>query len=107
MNPKAILDAERPRTRLSTALEKKFKEWYRIRSTKAGIDPNPDHPAHKYDYRGAFKAGKDMAIDDADGKFHWSSQFKDEDHPNRYVNGIDTRTGKPALFQKVKRKVDK
>jgi hypothetical protein len=25
---------------------------------------------------------------------HWPSRFKDDDHPNRWVEGEDTKTGK-------------
>jgi len=26
-----------------------------------------------------------------DGLYHWPSQFKSDDHPNRFVNGVDTK----------------
>jgi hypothetical protein len=28
---------------------------------------------------------------------HWDSRFKRENHPNRYVNGVDTKTGLPIF----------
>lgn len=65
-----------------------FQKWYAGHASTLGINPNPDDPQHKYDYRAAYKAG---AIPDASG--HWPSQFKAPDHPNRYVNGVDTITG--------------
>src|SRR4029079_17073752 len=34
--------------------------------------------------------------DRAEILLHGSSQFKGENHPNRFVNGIDTITGKPV-----------
>jgi hypothetical protein len=44
------------------------------------LDPDPDGDLHKYDYRGAFKAGFSPDIDG-----HFPSKFKDDDHPNRFV----------------------
>jgi len=76
--------------------EDKFQSWYKERATKSGIDPNPDDPAHKYDYRKAYSAGVEPAVSPEDGKYHWDSRFKAQDHPNRFVNGIDTITGEPA-----------
>ena len=81
----------RPRTSLAPAEEAAFQSWYRVRATKAGIDPNPDNPLHKYDYRGAYKAGAEPQVAPEDGRFHWPSSFKDDDHPNRFVRGVDTR----------------
>lgn len=71
--------------------EAMFQTWYRARTAKAGLDPNPDAPEHKYDYRRAYIAG---AAPDQTG--HWPSEFKAPDHPNRFVDGIDTITGDPA-----------
>jgi len=70
--------------------EEEFQKWYKDQAKKTGINPNPDAPEHFYDYRAAYKAG---AKPDASG--HWPSEFKLEGHPNLYINGIDTRTGKP------------
>lgn len=74
---------------LAPADERAFRSWYVPLAKKWGIDANPDNPLHKYDYRAAFKIG---AGPDSTG--HWPSQFKDDDHPNRFINGIDTKTGK-------------
>jgi hypothetical protein len=71
--------------------EKEFQSWYKGWSSKAGIDPNPDNPLHKYDYRAAYKAGVIPKIDPLDKKYHFDSRFKDDDHPNRFVNGVDTK----------------
>lgn len=76
--------------------EQAFRSWYTGWAKKAGINPDPDDPKHKYDYRGAYKAGVVPKIDKADGRYHWDSRFKADDHPNRYVNGIDTKTGNPV-----------
>jgi hypothetical protein len=74
--------------------EAKFQSWYRDWAGKAGIDPNPDHPAHKYDYRAAFRAGASPQVDPGDGLYHWPSEYKSDDHPNRFVNGVDTKKSK-------------
>jgi len=55
---------------------------------KLNLNPNPDDPKHYYDYRAAYLAG---ASPDKQG--HWPSKFKLPEHPNRFVNGIDTITG--------------
>ena len=72
--------------------EDKFQRWYFAQAKRWGLDPNPDAPEHKYDYRAAFKAGQ--GPDPKTG--HWPSAFKADDHPNRFVGIIDTKTGKPA-----------
>jgi hypothetical protein len=81
--------------------EASFRQWYAEQASKTGLDPNPDAPEHKYDYRAAFRAGAGPGTDG-----HWPSQFKADDHPNRYVptpQGIlDSKTGEivrrpPAL----------
>jgi hypothetical protein len=71
--------------------EQKFQTWYAGWAAKAGLDPDPDSPLHKYDYRKAYKAGAKPEIDPSDGLYHWPSEFKDDDHPNRFVNGVDTK----------------
>lgn len=74
--------------------EEEFQRWYKGWAAKAGIDPNPDSPQQKYDYRAAFRAGVEPEINAADGLYHWPSEFKADDHPNRFVDGVDTKTGK-------------
>ena len=91
------------RTALSPAEEKKFKQWF-AEWVEAGIaDKDPDESYIKYDYRGAFKDGVSPEIDKGDGLLHWPSEYKDDDHPNRYVSddraggGMqDTKYGKPV-----------
>lgn len=70
--------------------EDEFQRWYAEKAAQTGINPDPDNPDHKYDYRAAFAAG---AEPNAEG--HWPSQFKADDHPNRFVEGVDTKTGNP------------
>lgn len=70
--------------------EVQFQKWYASWANKLGLNPNPDDPRHFYDYRAAFRAG---AKPDSTG--HWPSTYKREGHPNLYIHGMDTRTGKP------------
>ena len=75
--------------------EQEFQDWYAPRAEKAGISKDPDDPLHKYDYRAAYSAGAEPEVG-PDGLYHWPSEFKAPDHPNRYVEGVDTITGEPA-----------
>uniref|UniRef100_A0A6M3K0H1 Uncharacterized protein n=1 Tax=viral metagenome TaxID=1070528 RepID=A0A6M3K0H1_9ZZZZ len=68
-----------------------FQSWYADWASKTGISPDPDDPLHKYDYRKAYSAGVEPQISPEDNKYHWPSEFKADDHPNRYVNGMDTK----------------
>ena len=82
--------------------EPEFQAWYKGWATKAGLsqDPNPD--LHKYDYRKAFLAGLEPKVDPTDSLYHWDSKFKyrqeveGEDHPNRWVDGVDTTGALPS-----------
>ena len=85
---------------LTGSSEADFQTWYAAQVKFLSdhgqvLNPNPDDPKHKYDYRAAFTNNSTPGIDPSDGLYHWSSEFKDGDHPNRYVNGVDTITGKP------------
>lgn len=73
--------------------EKAFQQWYGKAAADTGISPNPDDPEHYYDYRGAYASGVEPPTEQGG---HWPSQFKSPGHPNRYVDGIDTISGKPA-----------
>ncbi len=57
-----------------------FKSWYAKLAEAQGLDPNPSHPLHFYDYKSAWKAG---ATPDEAG--HLPSKFKHDWHPNRFV----------------------
>lgn len=74
--------------------EEEFQKWYAGYASKLGLDADPDNPLHYYDYRKAHQAG---ATPNEAG--HWPSQFKLPGHPNRYVDGMDTMTGKPIEKQ--------
>ena len=85
--------------------EQRFQAWYQVWAAKAGLDANPDAPEHRYDYRAAFQAGAEPEVDPADGRYHWPSEFKSADHPNRYVPEqgpdkkwriLDSTTGRPV-----------
>lgn len=77
--------------------EQKFRRWMQETSASAGTSANADHPLHAYDYRGLYRSQQQMAVDPEDQRLHGSSQFKQQNHPNRYVihNGqmIDSITG--------------
>lgn len=68
-----------------------FYDWYRSYATKLGLNKNPDDPQHFYDWRAAYAAG---AKPDASG--HWPSKYKLEGHPRMVLDGVNTKTGKPA-----------
>lgn len=65
-----------------------FRQWYAGMAKQHGLNPDPDSPKQRYDYRAAFKAG---AKPDESG--HWPSDFKQAGHPNEIVGGFNTRTG--------------
>jgi hypothetical protein len=69
--------------------EDDFQQWYSKWAGQLGLSANPDDPAHHYDYRAAYQAGATPQPDKS-GEWHWPSEFKAKDHPNRYVNGMDT-----------------
>lgn len=68
--------------------------WFSEFKAKHGEEPNLFDP--NYDYRAAWSAGARPTVrDPGDNMLHWPSQFKGPEHPNRYVNGVDTITGRP------------
>ena len=85
-----------------------FKEWYIKVSDVMGIDKDPNHPEHFYDYKAAFEAGEPIPKKKGD---HMSSKYKSPLHPNRFVSGKelgdesialwDTLNDKPAQIQDV------
>ena len=62
-----------------------FRVFYDNEAKKNGLDPNPDGPNQKYNYRAAWKSGAASGPDS-----HWPSEFKALDHPNRFINGYDS-----------------
>lgn len=75
-----------------------FTKWYARIAAHNHLDPNPLDPRHFYDYRAAYAAGADI---NAEG--HLPSEFKKLGHPRLILNGIDTRTGKPATLALIRR----
>ena len=65
-------------------MEEDFLKWYSNIAKKSGIDSNPDHPKHYYDYRSAYEAGAGL-----DERKHLPSEFKHDLHPNRFIVGKD------------------
>jgi hypothetical protein len=80
--------------------EKKFLDWYSVVSRQLGLDPNPDDPRHFYDYRRAWE--NDAAIPSANTGYHFPSKFKHPNHPNRYVDGVDTITGEKVAHPRYR-----
>lgn len=72
--------------------------WRQGFRDKYGEEPSTDPTVAKYDYSAAIRAG---ARPDSSG--HWSSEYKADDHPRRFldINGVrtDTKTGQPAAPQ--------
>lgn len=67
--------------------------WFSEFVQRFGEEPNLND--QNYDYRRAWAAGARPNVrDPGDQLLHWPSQFKGPDHPNRFVNGIDTITGR-------------
>ena len=89
----------RTRTPLGQREERDFRDWYKAYSLRNRLHPNPDHPLHKYDWRGWWVAQQRNPVkyapivDPVDKWQHGPSEFKDNDHPNRFVDGVDTKTG--------------
>lgn len=80
-------------THLPPQQEATFQDWYTDHAKSSGLSPSPDDPEHQYDYRAAYLAGAKPEPAD-DGYYHWPSQFKKQGHPNRFVDGEDTLTGR-------------
>jgi hypothetical protein len=85
------MSRDNPVTHLKLRDEMAFLAFYDDVSRKQGLNPDPDAPAHFYDYRAAWKAG---ARPDSTG--HWPSKFKREGHPRMIVDGVNTKTGEKA-----------
>tara|TARA_Y100000310_G_C20002920_1_gene499383 strand:+ start:171 stop:479 length:309 start_codon:yes stop_codon:yes gene_type:complete len=69
--------------------------------TQPGQFYQPFSPRQQYDYLGLQRSQQGVEASPEDlGRMHGSSQFKMEDHPNRYVHHqgklIDTLTGRTS-----------
>lgn len=67
-----------------------FLEWYNLFRRANKLSPDPYDLRHQYDYNAAFESGVSSS------KGHLPSAFKGIGHPRRFLEGIDTATGKPA-----------
>lgn len=79
--------------------EDDFQRWYALIARHYGLNQNPDAPQHHYDYRGAYREGANPFFSGG----HWPSSFKTETHPNRFVGGMDTRSGQPVTSELARR----
>jgi hypothetical protein len=70
-------------------------EWYKEFKQRYGEEPDLNTP--HYDYRKAWASGARPNVRDPtdNNAYHWPSTFKGPNHPNRYVDGVDTITGEP------------
>jgi len=82
-------------TNLEPDDETVFREWYANWAASMGMSPDPDDPAHQYDYRGAWLQMGKPVVADVSGDTHLPSKFKDWSHPRRMVEDqgriIDTK----------------
>jgi hypothetical protein len=84
-------------TILGQSEEANFQQW--IRSTpwypeyvsQYGEEPDLDTPM--YDYRGAYSAGVEPQYNPYAKSYHWSSQFKSQDHPTMWMEEFMQRYG--------------
>jgi site-specific DNA-adenine methylase len=67
-----------------------FLRWYSQQASAQGLVGDPDDPLHFYDYREAYSQGQGP-----DETGHWPSKFKADNHPNRFIDGVDTKNERP------------
>ena len=72
---------------------KKFLDWWKVAVNMHNYAPDPNDPLHYYDYKSAFESGHSVP----ESGEHWSSKFKSDLHPNRFVKGKDPSVNKPEL----------
>tara|TARA_R100001530_G_C4321315_1_gene155900 strand:- start:1773 stop:2081 length:309 start_codon:yes stop_codon:yes gene_type:complete len=74
-----------------------FEEWYSKVADVMGIDKDPDHPEHYYDYKAAYEAGEPIP---KKGE-HMTSKYKSPLHPNRFVHGEEVNKPDIALWDSL------
>jgi hypothetical protein len=78
---------------LSPEEESQFRTWYASWAAMPHTNMDNDPDAGSYAYRLAWKSGAEPSPIDG----HWTSKFKFDDHPNRYVETsdgtMDSRSG--------------
>lgn len=105
--PNEIEDTVYEPVQLAAEEEAAFLKWYEQWAKKTGISEDPDDPMHFYDYRAAYINGAKPEIDKSDGKYHWPSEYKHDDHPNRFVDGIDTKkTSSPKVTNAIAKSIE-
>ena len=70
------------------------EEFDRIREAQGMPPSDVNDPRHKYDNKALIGSG--FRAEDVGPDKHLPSEFKSADHPNRFVDGVDTITGQPA-----------
>jgi len=65
-------------TKLDPDREKLFQSWYKQTSKELGLDPDPDSPAHYYDYRGYYKENGFAPMTKGQ---HFTDKYKLPGHP--------------------------
>lgn len=65
--------------------------WRRSFVEKYNEEPMVSGPGIKYDYVGAVLSGRRPKMIPEDDVPHWPSEYKADDHPNRFVKGVDTK----------------
>lgn len=65
--------------------------WFKEYVKEHGEEP--DLNTTDYDYRTAWAAGARPDVRDPsdNNRLHWPSEFKGDNHPNRFVDGVDTK----------------
>ena len=82
---------------ISAAQEKAdFLDVYKVRAKELGLDPDPYHPLHYYDYERLYQDTGDIAADETG---HFPSAYKKFGHPRLILGEFDTRTGSRATMQ--------
>ena len=79
--------------------EAEFQQVYHEYARRMRLDTNPDNPLHRYDYRRAFLAGELKPNETG----HLPSEFKLPGHPQTFVGGVDTRTGRRLTLKKARK----
>ena len=82
---------------LSVEEEQRFQQDYARLAEMLGLSPDPDDPRHFYDYRAAWKSGELKAGEE----LHFPSKFKMPGHPRRFIDGVDTITGRRATPKEI------
>lgn len=72
-----------------------FLRWFRAWAQRTGINPDPDDPKTKYDYRAAYKDKAVPVWDEEIKKYTWPPEYKIQDEPQN-INLNITINGMPA-----------